>query len=256
MNKVLKAIFTLVARPGIGMPHDGKTPELLLCGAKPAGWLEWNEMDRQPLLEEAVKKGTLLKTDVYTTLNYHHYQRCSTHADVDEINEMACNKSPIFGLPLSSAEKRRMKNNSWDEDALIEGVTSGRIDTVIIFSNQVKHGAVNKLVALLDDLTERGTFNFAYHRIKLEHPLTVYGQIDQKAAINMLVDDCLKNSENVDHIADPKLLGRLLGYSDNDIAYRFEHSHAGFVTRKTEGLRRYVRQYLMLQAGPNWTRNP
>lgn len=253
MNRILKTIFTIVARSGISMPHDGKTPDLLLCGAKPTGWLEWNEIDQRQQLEDAVRKGTLLKADVAVTRNYHLYQRHSTQADVNQINEMTC-RSPIFGLPLSETQQATYKNNAWNEDDLIRGVTSGIVDTVVLFSNLVTHGVSNKLVFLLNNLTEQGEFSFSYHKIHQTEPLTIYGQINQQDNMKMLAEELQKNFENPGYIEDRALLGRLLGYSDNDIVLSYANS--GFIVRKTENMRRCIRQYLMMQEGPNWPRNP
>lgn len=253
MNRILKTIFTIVARSGISMPHDGKTPDLLLCGAEPTGWLEWNEIDQRQQLEDAVKKGTLLKADVAVTRNYHLYQRHSTQADVNQINEMTC-RSPIFGLPLSETQQATYKNNAWNEDDLIRGVTSGIVDTVVLFSNLVTHGVSNKLVFLLNNLTEQGEFSFSYHKIHQTEPLTIYGQINQQDNMKMLAEELQKNFENPGYIEDRALLGRLLGYSDNDIVLSYANS--GFIVRKTENMRRCIRQYLMMQEGPNWPRNP
>ena len=133
MKSPLRTIFKALARPGIHMPHDGRTPQLLLCGAKPIGFLENHEEQYKETLEKAVAKGQLLRHEFsrQSMASVCIYQKPGISPELPTIENLQTD-APIFALPLTDKAKEDMQNSYIDYSSILARLARNEIDSVAI----------------------------------------------------------------------------------------------------------------------------
>tara|TARA_B100000780_G_scaffold278596_2_gene252703 strand:- start:1061 stop:1831 length:771 start_codon:yes stop_codon:yes gene_type:complete len=255
MKSPLRTIFKALARPGIHMPHDGRTPQLLLCGAKPIGFLENHEEQYKETLEKAVAKGQLLRHEFsrQSMASVCIYQKPGISPELPTIENLQTD-APIFALPLTDKAKEDMQNSYIDYSSILARLARNEIDSVAINQKWIEHGwSADFIQAIKQKAMEGALIKFQHEFMQTWPSLTIYGQLDQLENIKRLVEEIRKYDKAPDAPQDRELEGRLPGYSDNDISLNARDN--SWVMNKTEPLRRYCRHQLMLDAGPQWDRN-
>ena len=263
VRKLLSPLFNAVAWPGIRMPHDGYTPDLLLAGVKPMGFPEAKEMHQWPELDAAVKAGRLISLRVERSFSKEHLIFTRPGISAAEIAKAldACPNEvpgkfhffpPAVGitLPARFSGTRAMEDHGVDVDfeGQLADFMANRIDAIAADKQYMKHGQLyEQFVKPLEAMVAAGKASVLDHKsVRPDNSLVIYGQPGQADNMRRLEKTIKDGGE------DRTLEGTLLGYTRNDVNRRW-YATPGWKQKimvTTEPLRRWCRAQAMLAKAP------
>jgi hypothetical protein len=272
---LLKPLFTAIARLPLIGPHGSEEVALLRSGAKPVGMFGQNHAEAIELQPD-VDAGRLIRRDVLCAQPRSMTVYAAAGTNMDKAAEAA-----IFYMKLQgegsdaypsgqTAFQELAREGSIREFPHPRSTTAadflvGHHTVLFVPSHAEKYLALQKLTDAFNRGIADGTIAMRKVECTVAHTITIIGQPGREQDMQTLaaiLRDGYTRKPLPAHVANDSE-GRILGYSDRDIAAfiargNSENAEGGmnWLLRKTHDYRRDIRIALMKEAGPNWSRNP
>lgn len=271
-NPILKPLFNAIARLPLIEPHVREEVALLRSGSKPVGMFAPTD-PAVAELQNDVDAGRLLRLDVPRILPRAMTIYALPGTDMDTAQQAALFQMKASGEGPSAYPQGRDALKTLASQSSVsmfhqpDGTSAAEfIDgqhTVLFVPDYMEHFLVRQ--GLKDEFNTRvndGRIIACKAECEANFDMVVFGQPGREAdmhTLSVILRDAYAGKPLPPHI-DNYTEGRILGYSDRDIALwnRDEQPNAlmSWFLQKTSETRRDIRTALMKEAGPNWSRNP
>lgn len=274
LKKLLKPIFAAIAAPGIGLPHHEYETELMVAGIKPV--IIISPEDVTPEMQNAIDKGLIVHIEghqgIKTSRIYCHNDEIETAKDAAKILERAFGNNEIPTADEMSFledffDKPIQKNPpipsslKWHErsNAHLTAVLNHKITTEM---HSMLGGELRALSPIdylpahmnahpLESALAEGKISAV--DVKQKILVQVFAQANHIEDGKELYARYYLDRHDYPELSDDeeeKRIGRLLGYSENDVAWftgeKYQSPLLRILMHETAPIRRWARKELMM----------
>ncbi len=278
-NALLRPFLAAVARPGLGNPHSPYETELMTAGAKPVAIMEPKWVDTR--MQERIDNGAIVfidtKTFVKTERIYCHRDEAENAKEFARIIASShCARQPpspeelrnlesFFLRPVKTPKENFQNVASWHNKSfeILMALRNGKTPPEVISILKQEITALPPLFVIEDDtslnILDDSVGNNLLSSVDYvtEITLSVYAQKDKVEDGKELYARYYKNGEGYEKLSEKdaaKRIGRLLGFTENDLAWHTGEKYQNPVVLKfmeaTQNIRQQARTKLMLMDTP------
>lgn len=270
-NPLLKPLFTAIARLPLIGPHGDAEVDLLRGGAKPVGLFNPDDPAITELQSD-IDAGLLIRRDVLCARPRSMTVYATAGTDMNKAAEAA-----IFYMQLNNATEAHPPGRAAFQELAQQGsirelnhpkedfaaaFLDGQHSILLVPGHSDKALEIQNLATEFKRRVADGIIVARKVECIAEHPFAIIGQQGREQDMENLAI-ILRDGyagKPVPAAVENDSEGRILGYSDRDIAAyadrMIRQKEMNWLLRKTHDHRRDLRIALMKEAGPNWSRNP